>query len=340
MTSDIDLEKLGDWLGENAQDIGRPSSLKKFAGGQSNPTYRLETSEGAFVLRRKPFGELLPSAHAVDREFQLISGLFPTGFPVPRPIALCEDSAVIGAMFYIMELIDGETYFDGRLPSIEKTMRADHYRAMITTLADLHAVDISQPALANFQRSGNYFARQVSRWIKQYRIAQTDDIETVEKLIEWLPTSIPEQTHTSLIHGDYRIDNLIFDRNEPVVRGVIDWELATCGDPLADITYLLMHWIMPADGKAAMGGLDLEAAGVPSLDEAAEIYCERAGREALPNLDWYFAYNLFRLVGIIQGIKKRVIDGNASSQNAEEAVARLIPLADEAWHRAQLSGAR
>lgn len=321
--------------------VSGPVSLSKFPGGQSNPTYRVETANGTYVLRRKPFGPLLPSAHAVDREYRLISALHPVGFPVARPFALCEDDSVIGSMFYIMEHVEGRSLADGSLPGETPQTRRAMYRALVETLAQLHNFDPETIGLGDYGRPGNYFVRQVGRWTKQYRAAQTDDVPEVEKLIAYLPDTVPEQTRTSVIHGDYRIDNAMFAPDGPQILAVLDWELSTLGDPLADFTYLAMQWGLPAGGGGAgLLGVDFEASGIPDLDEVVGLYCELTGRQGVPELNWYFAYNLFRLVGIVQGIKKRIIDGNASSDKAEATVARLVPLAQAAWEFARKAGAR
>ncbi|WP_454886701.1 phosphotransferase family protein [Sphingomonas oryzagri] len=333
----VDEGKLAGWLMEATSAELR--SVEKFPGGQSNPTYRVTTADGNLVLRRKPFGPLLPSAHAVDREYRLISALHPTGFPVPRPIALCEDESVIGATFYLMEMVQGRTLWDGTLPDVSKPDRSTYYEAMVDTLAALHAIDHEVVGLGDFGRPGNYFERQVQRWTRQYRASQTDDIPEVESLIEWLPRTLPEQTRTAIIHGDYRIDNLIYAPDAPTVAAVLDWELTTIGDPLADFTYLAMNWAMPRDGRSGLTGVDLDAEGLPPLDAMVARYCAASGRDGVPDLHWYFAYNLFRLIGIVQGIKKRMIDGNASSTQAAATVAKLMPLAQAAWAEACKAGA-
>ncbi|ANI79257.1 phosphotransferase family protein [Sphingobium sp. EP60837] len=337
--SDLDDKALRVWLARTLSNFDGIVSFEKFAGGQSNPTYRVSLSTGAYVLRRKPFGPLLPSAHAIEREFRLLYALHPLGFPVPRPIALCEDQEVIGAAFYLMEMIEGRTYWNGSLSEVPRTERKAYYEAMIDTLAQLHSIDVGTAGLTDFGRPGNYFARQVERWTKQYRAAQTEHIPEMEKLIDWLPKTIPQQSRSSIIHGDYRIDNLIYAPQTPSVCAVLDWELATIGDPLADFAYLAMNWIMPVDGRAGLSGLDLEAEGIPSLDEVVARYCAATGRDTLPDLNWYFAYNLFRLAGIVQGIKRRVLDGNASSAQAEAMAAKVIPLASAAWAEALRAGA-
>lgn len=336
--SDLDLAALDAWMRQVGIG-GGVSAIKRFAGGQSNPTYQVETEERRYVLRRKPFGDLLPSAHAVDREYRLLKALYPIGFPVPKPVALCDDPAVIGSIFYLMEMVEGQTIWDGTLPEVPKQDRIAHYNALVDTLASLHNLDHEAIGLGQFGAPGNYFSRQVQRWTKQFRASQTEDIPEVERLISWLPSSIPEQSHRAIIHGDYRIDNVIFARDGAEVRAVLDWELATIGDPLADFAYLAMHWILPPDGKAGLAGVDLPALGLPSLEQIAERYCERTRRDTLPDLHWYFAYNLFRLVGIGQGIKKRLLEGNASSPEAAAAVERIVPLAQLAWEEARRAGA-
>jgi len=314
-------------------------SVEKFAGGQSNPTYRIVTAQGSYVLRRKPFGELLPSAHAVEREYRLLSAIHPTGFPVPRPVTLCEEKSVIGAVFYLMEMVEGRTFWDGSLPELPQADRRSCYESMIDAIAGLHSIDHQAVGLGDFGRPGSYMERQVDRWTRQYRASQTDDIPEVEKLIDWLPRSLPSQSGVSIIHGDYRIDNLIYATEAAKVRAVLDWELATIGDPLADFAYLAMNWVIPADGRAGLAGIDLAASAIPDLEEAVARYCQATGRQSMPDLHWYFAFNLFRIVGIIQGIKKRIIDGNASSSSAAETVKRLLPLAQLGWVQAQIAGA-
>lgn len=337
---DLDAGRLEQWMKEHVPGFRGPLALAKFPGGQSNPTYRIDAASGAYVLRRKPFGPTLPSAHAVDREFRIISGLHPTGFPVARPFALCEDPDVIGSVFYVMELVEGRTFWDGTLPDLPREERRPVYQSMIATLARLHNLDHEALGLGDYGSPGNYFERQVRRWTKQYRAAQTDDLPTVEKLIEFLAATVPEQSRTSIIHGDYRIDNLIYAPDRPEVAAVLDWELSTIGDPLADFAYLAMQWEMPpAAGAAGLKGVDLEAAGVPSMEEAVEQYCRLTGRDGVPDLDWYFSYNLFRLLGIVQGIKKRFLDGTASSAHAEAMGARVPMLAEASWHFAKRAGA-
>ncbi|WP_374297890.1 phosphotransferase family protein [Sphingomonas sp.] len=335
----LDLSRLDAWMERHVPGYAGPLAYAKFSGGQSNPTYRLDTPGGAYVLRRKPFGPILPSAHAVDREYRVIAALYPTGFPVPRPLGLCEDDDVIGAPFYVMALIEGRTLWDGALPGMTADGRRAHYEAMIDTLAALHRIDPVALGLGDYGRAGNYFERQVARWTRQYRAAETERIAAVDRLIDWLPRTLPPQTGVSIVHGDYRIDNLIYAPDGERVAAVLDWELSTLGDPLADFSYLLMNWQTPPDGRAGIAGLTGEDTGIPTMEDAVARYCAATGRVGVPQLDWYFAYNLFRLVGIVQGIKRRMIDGNASSAQAEQTVARLPMLAAAAWHFAVRAGA-
>ncbi len=328
---------LGEWLEANVAGFEAPFELTKFPSGQSNPTYRIVAASGDYVLRRKPFGRLLPSAHAVDREYRLMAALHPLSFPVPEPLALCTDESVIGAIFYVMEMARGRSYPNGALPASDAATRRRMYEQLVDTLADLHNIEPQAAGLADFGKPGNYFERQVKRWTRQYRDSQTDDLPQMERLIAFLPRTIPEQSRTSIVHGDYRIDNVLFDGDH--LTAVLDWELATLGDPVADFSYLAMQWAMPADGGAGLAGLDLDGLGIPRLDELVQRYSKRSGVPVAGNLDWYFAYNLFRLAGIVQGIKKRVLDGTASHAQAEEMAKRVPMLAQAAWRFAGKAGA-
>ncbi|MFL6742591.1 MAG: phosphotransferase family protein [Sphingomicrobium sp.] len=334
----VDEAALGRWLEANVQGFIGPFELTKFPSGQSNPTYRIAAASGDYVLRRKPFGQLLSSAHAVDREYRLLSALHPLGFPVPRPLALCDDPDVIGAIVYIKEMARGRPYANCALPEFDPATRRRIYEQLVDTLADLHVIDPEAAELGDFGKPGNYFERQVMRWTRQYRDSQTDFIPEVERLIAFLPETLPEQSRTSIVHGDYRIDNVVLD-GDGTLTAVLDWELATLGDPLADFSYLAMQWVMPADGGAGLAGVDLAALGIPTLDQIAARYSERSGVPVGGRLDWYFAYNLFRLTGIVQGIKKRVIDGTASHAQAAEMAARVPTLAAAAWSFAVKAGA-
>jgi aminoglycoside phosphotransferase (APT) family kinase protein len=334
----IDEASLGAWLEANVEGFSGPYTLTKFPSGQSNPTYKITATSGEYVLRRKPFGQLLPSAHAVDREYRLLSALYPLQFPVPEPLALCGDPDIIGAIFYVMELAKGRPYADGALPDFDPATRHRMYEQLIDTLADLHTIDPVAADLGDFGKPGNYFERQVMRWTRQYRDSETDYIPEMERLIAFLPETLPEQSRTAIVHGDYRIDNVVFD-GDGTLTAVLDWELATLGDPLADFSYLAMQWVMPADGGAGLAGLDLPTLGIPTLDEVVKRYSERSRVPVVNKLDWYFAYNLFRLAGIVQGIKKRVLDGTASHAQAAEMGKRVPMLASAAWNFAQRCGA-
>jgi aminoglycoside phosphotransferase (APT) family kinase protein len=334
----IDEGALTTWMKDNVDGFGGTMEMRQFKGGQSNPTYQLITPTQNYVLRRKPPGKLLPSAHAVDREFKVISGLYPTGFPVARPFGLCMDENVIGTIFYIMDSVEGRILWDGTLPGSSNEERGAIYKAKIETLAALHNTDYQAVGLADFGKAGSYFSRQISRWTKQYQLSETDKIPEMDRLIEWLPTSIPDGETTSIVHGDYRLDNMILHPTQSKVLAVLDWELSTLGDPLGDFTYHLMNWVMPAGQRSGLAGLDLAALGIPSQDEYTRLYCEATGRNAIENIDWYFAYNLFRLAGIIQGIVGRVRDGTAASAHAGENVDRVRPLALSAYGFAQRAG--
>lgn len=335
----LDNARLTAWMEANVEGFTGPLTARKFAGGQSNPTYRLDGASGSYVLRRKPFGPLLPSAHAVDREYAVIAGLHPNGFPVARPYGLCTDDDVIGSWFYVMGMVDGRTLWDGALPDMTPPQRTAIYHAMIDTLAALHNVDHVAAGLGDYGKPGNYFERQVGRWTKQYRGSETERLEAMESLIEYLPRTVPEQMRTSIVHGDFRIDNMIFDNSEPRVLALLDWELSTLGDPLADVAYLLMNWVTEPEGRSGVMGLTGPETGIPTLEDAVARYCAATGRDGIPDLNWYFAFNLFRLAGIVQGIKKRVIDGTASSAHAAEMAKRVPRLAEAAWGFAQKAGA-
>jgi aminoglycoside phosphotransferase (APT) family kinase protein len=335
----FDQAKLEAWMRGNVASYEGPLTILQFKGGQSNPTYRLDTPGRVYVLRRKPFGKLLPSAHAVDREFRVISALHSAGFPVAKPYGLCTDDAVIGAAFYVMAMVEGRVLWDGRLPNSPPTERRAIYLAEIDTLARLHQYDYAALGLADYGKPGNYFARQIDRWTKQYRASETQTVETMDRLIEWLPRTVPAQERTSIVHGDYRLDNIIFHPSETRVIAVLDWELSTLGDPLADFTYFLMNWQMPYEGRSGLAGIDLEALDIPSAEETVAHYCRLTGRGGLPDLNWYFAYNLFRLSAISQGIAGRIRDGTAASASAIEIAARAAPLAQAAWDFARKAGA-
>jgi aminoglycoside phosphotransferase (APT) family kinase protein len=331
----FDEARLAAWMQANVEGYEGPLEVRQFKGGQSNPTYQLVTPNKKYVMRRKPPGKLLPSAHAVDREYKVISALYPTGFPVARSYGLCTDEDVIGTMFYVMDMVEGRILWDQQLPQYEPAERRAIYMAKLKTLADLHNTDHEAIGLGDYGKPGNYMGRQVDRWTKQYRASETVKLEEMERLIEWLPRTVPPQERTSVVHGDYRLDNMVLHPTEPRVIAVLDWELSTLGEPLADFTYLLMNWVNGSIANIP----DLEAHGVPSIEEYVAEYCRLTGRDGLPDLNWYFAYNIFRLAGIIQGIVGRVRDGTANSPQAAAMAERVPLLAKAGWSFAQKAGA-
>ena len=331
----FDQAALEAWMADNVEGFEGPLSVEQFKGGQSNPTYKLDTPGRRYVLRRKPPGELLPSAHAVDREFKVMDALGGQGFPVPKMHGLCEDDGVIGTAFYVMDFVEGRIFWDPYLPELEPSERAAVYDASNQTLAQLHSIDYEAAGLGDYGKPGNYFDRQIGRWTKQYKAAETETIPAMDRLIEWLPANAPDQQRTSVVHGDYRLDNMIFHPAEPKVVAVLDWELSTLGDPLADFTYQLMQWRTPKDIRSGFLGVDLKALGIPSEDEYVEAYCQRTGRDGIPKLDFYFVYNIFRLAGIAQGVYARSVQGNASNERAKELGALVAPMADYAWSIAE-----
>ncbi len=340
----FDVARLETYLAERIEGFQTPLEVRQFKGGQSNPTYQLVTPNRKYVLRRKPPGKLLASAHAVDREFRAISALHPTGFPVPKPYLLCEDESVIGTIFYVMECVEGRIYWGPMLPDQTPKQRGEIYDAMNETLARLHNLDFEKIGLSDFGKPGNYVGRQISRWTKQYQLSETETIDEMNKLIEWLPAHLPADERNSVVHGDYRLDNMILHPTEPKVIAVLDWELCTIGDPMADFTYHLMQWMMPegtttGGGTGSLLGADLAALGIPAMEKYTEAYCRRTNRPTVPNMDYYAAYNFFRLAGILQGIVGRVRDGTASNANAAQNAAAVRPLAERAWFFAKRAGA-
>jgi len=321
------------------EDFAGPLEILRFAGGQSNPTYQLCTPGRRYVLRRKPPGKLLASAHAVDREFRVMRGLGSAGFPVPHVYALCEDEAVIGSVFYVMEMVEGRILWDGRLPDFSPAERRAIYEAEIDTLSALHRVDPGQANLADYGRPGNYFARQVARWGKQYAQSDGPRYGAMDRLIEWLPLGLPGDRTARVVHGDYRLDNMVLHPKEPRVLAVLDWELSTLGDPIADLTYLLMHWVTPAHERNSLTGMDLEALGIPTQEEMLARYLAATGDSLGAPLEWYLAYNLFRFAAILQGVAARGRAGNANNARAQLAQRRVGPLAETAWSFAEKLGA-
>jgi aminoglycoside phosphotransferase (APT) family kinase protein len=344
----FDVAALEAYLTGRIDGFRGPLSVTQFKGGQSNPTYRLDTPGGAYVLRSKPgpVAKLLPSAHAIEREFRVMGALAGHGVPVARMHLLCEDESVIGRAFYVMECVDGRVLWDQSLPGMTPAERGAIYDEMNRVIAALHQVDVHAAGLDSFGKPGNYFDRQIGRWSKQYRASITEDIEPMNRLLDWLPAHVPasarDAAQVSVVHGDFRLDNLIFDREEPHVRAVLDWELSTIGHPLADFSYHCMAWHIPPGTFRGIGGLDHAALGIPSEAEYVRRYCERTGRAdpAVLMADWnfYLAYNLFRLASITQGIAKRVVDGIAASTQARATGASTRPLAEMAWRFAQAAG--
>lgn len=335
----LDEAALDAWLRAHVEGYAGPVTVRQFKGGQSNPTYELTTPTAAYVLRRKPPGTLLPSAHAVDREFAVISALHAQGFPVARPYALCTDDAVLGSMFYVMSRVDGRVFWDLKLPGLDPLERREIYEAQVDTLAALHRFDPAAIGLGDFGRPGNYFERQVGRWTKQYRASETEPVPAMDRLIAFLPESLPPVGPTRIVHGDFRLDNMILAADRPEVLAVLDWELSTLGDAMADFSYLLIGWALPASLRNGLNGADLDALGIPSVDEVVERYAAATGIARPGNLDWLFAYNLFRLGAICQGIAGRVRDGTAASAHARAMAAQVPLLADAAWSYAKKAGA-
>ena len=329
----IDAERLGAWLAANVAPLDGPLEIAQFKGGQSNPTYLLAAGSQRYVLRRKPPGKLLPSAHAVDREYRVIRALAGTDVPVAKAYALCEDDAVIGTAFYVMEYVAGRVFWDPRLPDLDSGARAAIHDEINRVIAALHSVDYAAVGLGDFGRTGEYIARQVARWSKQYQASETEKIPAMDNLIAWLPENIPAGDESSIVHGDYRIDNVIFHPAEPRILAVLDWELSTLGHPLADFAYHCMVWRIPPGLFRGLGGLDLAALGIPTEREYVAAYCRRTGRAGIEPRDWeyYMIYNMFRIAAIVQGVMARALQGNASSAQALETGRAARPLAELAW---------
>ncbi len=334
----FDPQSLQAFMLSHVEGFQGPLTVRQFRGGQSNPTYLLASPSGKYVLRRKPPGKLLKSAHAVDREFRVISALYAADFPVPRPYVLCEDEEIVGTIFFIMEFVEGRIFWELDLPDSDPGERRAIYEHANQTIADLHNFDFEKIGLSDFGKPGNYFARQISRWSKQYAASETSKITAMNKLIEWLPGNIPVDESATVVHGDYRLDNMIIHPAEPRIIAVLDWELSTIGHPLGDFTYHLMAWQMPAIGIGSTGlqGKDLEALGIPSEEDYVASYCAKTGRDdGIANRDFYSAYNFFRIAAILQGIAGRVRDGTAASVHAERAANAVAPLASLGWEYAQ-----
>ena len=337
----LDTAALSAYLEKNLAGFQGPLSMEMFKGGQSNPTYKLITPACAYVMRAKPgpVAKLLPSAHAVEREFKVMTGLHGTDVPVAKMHCLCEDEAVIGRAFYVMAFVEGRVLWDQALPGMTTTQRANIYTEMNRVIAALHKVRFAERGLADYGKPGNYFERQIGRWSKQYTASITQPIPEMDSLMKWLPENMPasarDETLVSIVHGDFRLDNLIFHPTEPRVLAVLDWELSTLGHPLADISYQCMSWHVPPGAFRGIKGLDLKALGIPSEAGYVAAYCKRTSRARIEHWDFYLAYNMFRLAAILQGIRKRVLDGTASGAQAHTVGERIGPLTEWGWGFAQ-----
>jgi aminoglycoside phosphotransferase (APT) family kinase protein len=337
----FDTARLEAYLRDKVAGFRGPLAVRQFRGGQSNPTYLLETPNRRYVLRRKPPGKLLPSAHAVDREYRAISALHRQGFPVAEPILYCQEPDVVGTAFYVMGYAEGRVFWDPDMPDSTPPERGQVYDEMNATLARLHSFKPAEIGLGDFGKGENYVRRQIDRWSKQYRASETEKIDEMERLMEWLPLHVPPPGPLAVVHGDYRLDNMVLHPDQPTIVAVLDWELSTLGDPLADFTYHLMQWDMPVlggPGSASLKGLDLAALGIPSRDAYVEAYVRRTGLDPRPHLPAYMAYNFFRIAAILQGIVGRVRDGTASNVNAPARAQMVRPLAQVAWEFARQAG--
>jgi aminoglycoside phosphotransferase (APT) family kinase protein len=331
----FDARALERYLKDHVEGFTGRLEVQQFKGGQSNPTYLLEAGGRRYVLRRKPPGKLLPSAHAVDREYRVITALGRTDVPVPKTYCLCTDESVIGTWFYVMEFVEGRVLWEYTLPDATPAERAAVYDSLNSTLAKLHRVDYRALGLEDYGKPGNYFARQIHRWTKQYKASETGSIEAMDRLMEWLPAHIPADDETTIVHGDYRLDNTILHPTEPRVIAILDWELGTLGHPLGDFSYHCMQWELDKDRLGGFKGHDLPALGIPTLPEYRAAYCARTGRERIDHWNFYMAYNLFRIAAISQGIMGRVRDGTAASAHATEMGQRVSDMSALGWEMAR-----
>jgi aminoglycoside phosphotransferase (APT) family kinase protein len=333
----FDTATLERHLREHIEGFSGPLEIEQYRGGQSNPTFRLTAGDRRYVLRAKPgpAAKLLPSAHAVDREYRVMTALAGAGIPVPKTFCLCQDESVLGRAFFVMECVEGRVLWEQSLPGMTPAERGAIYDEMNRVIAALHRVDYAAIGLGDYGKPGNYFARQIGRWTKQYQASETEKIPAMDRLIEWLPGHVPAGDETAIVHGDYRMDNLIFHASEPRILAVLDWELSTLGHPLADFAYHCMSWHIAPGRFRGIAGLDLKALGIPREDEYVAAYCARTGRAAIDHWDFYLAYNLFRIAAILQGIMKRALEGTAASEQALDAGRRARPLAELGWEYAQ-----
>jgi aminoglycoside phosphotransferase (APT) family kinase protein len=333
----FDVERLAAHLEQHLPEFHGPLTVQQFQGGQSNPTYLLTTDAGRYVMRSKPgpVAKLLPSAHAIEREFHVMRALASQGIPVPWTLLLVEDESVIGRAFYLMEHVEGRIFWEQSLPGASVAERTAIYDEMNRIIARLHTVDIERAGLSDYGKAGNYFARQIGRWSKQYRASETAKVDAMDRLIDWLPAHIPAGDETTVVHGDYRMDNLVFHPTEPRIVAILDWELSTLGHPLADFSYHCMSWHIAPGAFRGIAGLDHAALGIPDEDEYIRLYSERTGRGPIENWNFYLAYNLFRIAAILQGVYKRATEGIASSDNAVKSGENAKALAELGWRYAQ-----
>lgn len=342
MAADIPAPVLEVYLARHIEGFRGPLSIQRFKGGQSNPTYKLAAPSGSYVLRRKPFGKLLPSAHAIEREYRVKDALARAGFPVARPLHLCTDDGVIGAAFYVMEHAEGRVFWEPHAPGLSGQDRATLFTSLNDTIAKLHGFDPAAIGLADFGKPQGYVARQIKRWSEQYRASQTEPVAEMDRLMAWLPDACPADSGAAIVHGDFRLDNCIVHPTEPRIIAVLDWELSTLGDPLADFTYHLMQWFMPVSetgaGVGTLKGHERDP-GIPAVEDYIASYCRRTGRDGIPDLNIYMAYNFFRIAAILQGILGRVRDGTAANADAAAMARQVRPLAETAWAFAQKAGA-
>jgi aminoglycoside phosphotransferase (APT) family kinase protein len=331
----FDETRLAQWLSRQIEGYQGPLKVEQFQGGQSNPTYLLTTPGRRYVLRRKPPGRLLPSAHAVDREYRVIRALKGSDVPVAATFGLCSDDQVIGTTFFVMDYVEGRVFWDPLLPDQTPAERGAIFGELNRVIAALHRVDYEALGLADYGRPGNYFVRQIDRWTKQYRASETEKITAMDSLIAWLPAHVPADDETTIVHGDYRLDNVIFHPREPRILAVLDWELSTLGNPVGDFAYHMMLWRLGSSTyQRGLADADFAATGIPDELHYRQLYCQRTGRSDIPHWDFYMVYNMFRLAAILQGIMGRVVAGNASSANAQEQGARARLLAEAGWRLA------
>lgn len=334
-THRFDEQALTAYLASSIDDFEGPMTVRQFEGGQSNPTFQLITPSRTYVLRKQPPGELLPSAHQVDREYRVMHALWDTGVPVPKMYCLCEDTDVIGTKFYVMEMVEGRLFTETSLPGHPPEDRKAIYLDLARVMAQLHKVEPDAVGLGDFGRPGNYYERQIGRWTKQYLASKTEEIEAMDHLIEWLPKNLPKQGKTVIVHGDYRLGNVLIHPTEPRIVAVLDWELCTLGDALADLGYLCQEYHGESYEDEGLGSVDFETSGIPTQDEFVAEYCKHAGREPIENWPFYLIYNMFRSAGIIQGVYKRGLDGNASSEKALEYKEHCRSRSERGWSLAE-----